>query len=286
MMPAPVAVAAEFAGETHGLNANWLRLRGAAWILAAGLPLATSCGAADMTAGQLTQLLFKAVQGAVVDLNGKDLRELDLAGVDFKAARLAKADLYGADLADANLADTDLSDARLDRAIITRSSFAGAKLDRVTIYRPTIFSGLERDRREAPRFTGATLTGARLSGWLDGSDFSKADLTGAVFGAHDAHSEGLLASRVRMAGCDFSEAVVRDTDFHGSSLVFARFVRADARGADFRDTDLARADFSGADVAGMNVAGANLDEANFSGARGLDALKGLAEARNADRIIR
>jgi uncharacterized protein YjbI with pentapeptide repeats len=261
-----------------------LRTVTAALLLLPGAALALAAGAADFSARDLTRALYGAPEGARINLSGKSLRELDLAGVDFKAARLTKADLYGANLAEANLSGTDLADARLDRAVLTRSDFSGANLAGATLLRPTIFSGLERNIAEAPRFTGANMAHTGLTGWLDGTDFSNADLTGAVFGRQDALSEGLLASRVRMTSCNFTGAKLAGASFRGAQLVFARFTGADATGADFRGADLTKADFSGADVAGMDVTGAILDGASFTGAKNLDAIQGLVHAQGADRI--
>lgn len=251
------------------------------WLLGTGALLA----AADYSTRDLTEALFRAEAGQPIDLSGKSLRELDLSGVDFKRARMAHADLYGADLTDANLSGTDLQQALLDRARLTRADFTSANLEGATILRPTVFSALERNQAEAPRFIGAAMAKTSLSGWLDGSDFSRADLSGAVFGLQDAHNEGLLASRVRLAGCKFSGATLGGADFRGSSLVFARFDGADARGADFRGADLTNADFSAARVDGMDVTGAILDGANFSGAAGFERIKGLVQAQGADRIL-
>ena len=62
-----------------------------------GTSLAASAGAADLTARQVTELLYKAPFGSKPELASKDLSNLDLAGLDFKSARLAGSDLYGAD---------------------------------------------------------------------------------------------------------------------------------------------------------------------------------------------
>ncbi len=241
--------------------------------------------AADMSAGQVTQALFKAKAGDVIDLNAKNLRELDLAGIDFKAAQLAGSDLYGADLSGANLKGTDLKGARLDRANVAKTDFSGANLEGVSLLRLTIFTTLERDPREAPKFAGANLQNTKFSGWLDGTDFSGCDLTGALFGLQDAHNEGLLASRVRLVGADFSGANMTGVDLNGSQLTHAHFVGAIAHGTDFRDTDLSQADFTNADVTGMDVTGANLDGAKFTGAKGIDSIKGLAHALNAAHVV-
>lgn len=262
-----------------------MRLRSltAALLIMPGVSIALAAGA-DFSARDLTEAFYRAEKGDHIDLSGKSLRELDLAGVDFKSARLAKADLYGTNLTEANLSGADLAGALLDRAVLTRADFTGANLEGATLLRPTIFSGLERNIAEAPRFSGARMAKTSLTGWLDGTDFSKADLSGAVFGRQDAHSEGLLASRVRMTSCNFSGAKLTGASFRGTQLVFARFVGADAKDADFRFADLTNADFSGADVAGMDVTGAILDGANFAGATGFDAIKGLVQAEGADRI--
>jgi uncharacterized protein YjbI with pentapeptide repeats len=240
--------------------------------------------AADMSAGQVTTALFKAMPGQPVELNAKNLRELDLSGIDFKGANLAGSDLYGVDLSDANLRHVDLKGATLDRANIVRADFSDANLEGVSLLRMTIFTTLERDPREAPKFTGAKMQHTKLSGWMDGTDFSGSDLTGAQFGLQDAHNEGLLASRVRLVGADFSGAVMTGVDLSGSQLVYARFVKAVLQGANLRDADLSKADFTGADVTGMDVTGANLEDAKFTGAKGIDTIKGLAQALNAAHV--
>jgi uncharacterized protein YjbI with pentapeptide repeats len=253
--------------------------------LAFGLMMpAIATYAADFSAGQVTQALFKAKPGDTPDLSFKDLRELDLAGVNFKGANLTGSNLYGANLSGANLTGTSLKGGSLNRANVAQADFSGANLEDVSLLRLTIFTTLERDPREAPRFAKANLRNAKLSGWMDGTDFSGADLSGALFGQQDAHNEGLLASRVRLIGANFSGANLTGADLNGSQLVYARFAGAKLAGTNLRDTDLSSADFSDADVTGMDVTGANLEHANFQGAIGIGALKGLAQAQNAGHV--
>jgi uncharacterized protein YjbI with pentapeptide repeats len=241
--------------------------------------------AADMSAGQVTQALFKAKAGETVNLAAKNLRELDLAGIDFKGANLAGSDLYGVDLSNANLKGVDLKGAFLDRANVARADFSGANLEGGSLLRMTIFTTLERNPLEAPKFKGAKMQHTVLSGWMDGTDFSDCDLTGAVFGLQDAHNEGLLASRVRLVGADFSGATMTGVNLNGSQLTHAHFVKAIVRDVDFRDADLIHADFTDADVTGMDVTGANLEDAKFTGAKGIDTIKGLAQALNATHVV-
>jgi uncharacterized protein YjbI with pentapeptide repeats len=241
--------------------------------------------AAGMTARDVTSLLFNASRFPPPDLSGQNLSELDLAGLDFKGARLAGGDFYGADLTGANLAATDLRGAKLDRATIIDAEFSSANLEGATILRPNAFSDFESDRREAPRFAGARMKGAKIIGRLDWVDFRWSDLSDAVFGVPDARAEVFLTSRVLLNGANFSEATLKGAVFMGASLRFARFRGADLRGADLRDTDLTRADFTDADLTGANVTAANLDEANFAGARGFSKIRGFAEAKNFDRAF-
>ena len=113
--------------------------------------------AAELTTREVVSALFKATPGSPLDLSGKDLRRLDLAGVDFKGANLTRATLFGSDLAGANLAKANLAGAVLDRVTITKTNFADANLTQATILRPSIFSSLEAVSAEVPTFAGAHL---------------------------------------------------------------------------------------------------------------------------------
>jgi uncharacterized protein YjbI with pentapeptide repeats len=153
--------------------------------------------------------------------------------------------------------------------------------------RPSIYSGLVPDVREAPRFTGARMANAQIFGRLDFADFQGADLTGVKFlGALGSRDENLSLGQGSYRAANFSQAKLAGVDFGGGNLYYARFAGADLRGANLKDTNLTRADFTGADLTGADVSGADLDEATVSGAKGLDKLKGLDQARNSDRLIR
>lgn len=244
--------------------------------------------AADLTAREVTQAFFKATRAAPADFAGRKLIELDLSGLDFKRARLTGADLYGADLSSADLTGVALQGARLDRATLIKANFAGADLSSATILRPTLFSGLESDPKDAPSFRGANLTRTRiLSTRLDGADFSSADLTDAVLGRIDyAWGEARHAQRAVMQGCNFEDSKLVRTDLSNGVFYFARFRRADLSGANLTGADLSKADLSGADLTGANLTDANLDEAILAGVRGLDTVRGLHSVRNLDRSVR
>ncbi|MGL1437507.1 pentapeptide repeat-containing protein, partial [Vibrio parahaemolyticus] len=86
--------------------------------------------------------------------NHRDLTALDLSGLDFKRARMAGADLSQSDLTAADLSGTDMAGGRLDRATLIKADFSNADLSGASILRPTVFSSLDNDQREAPRFRG------------------------------------------------------------------------------------------------------------------------------------
>lgn len=250
------------------------------------LLLAPAALAADLTVRQLSEALFKSVPGTPVDFGGRDLRELDLSGLDFKSARLVGANLYGTDLSDASFAGANLKGVKLDRATITRAEFSSSNLEQATILRPSVYSGLAPDAREAPRFAGARMVGVRIFGRLDFADFRWADMTEVSFVGTDGRDENLSLGRGSFKGANFSEAILKDAKLGGSNFSYAKFQGADLRGADLRDADFTRADFTGADLTDADVTGADLDEAIVSEAKGLEKLRGLAAAKNVDRLVR
>lgn len=234
-----------------------------------------------LTARDVTALLFKAGTGARPRLAAANLENLDLAELDFKQANLEGANLYGADLSRANLKGAVLKRARLDRATVTATDFSGADLTDAHILRPTVFTTLDAVSAETPRFTGARLVRLRSDGWLDRIDFSRADLTGAVFGGGHAHEQTLF-SPASLNSANFTGAILKGAAFPSAHMKYARFVDADLSGANLRGTHLAGADFSRANLAGADLTGANLDGANLSTARGLDKAIGLKKAGSMD----
>lgn len=241
--------------------------------------------ARQLTTRDVIARIFQVAPGETPDLRKLNLNRMDLAEVDFKHARLDGADLYGADLSRAKLAGTSLVGVRLNRATITAADFSGADLTDAMILRPTTFTSLEVVTLEAPKFVGAKLVRIRSDGWLDRTDFSRADLTGAVFGGGATREETLFAP-ASLISANFTEATLRQTKFPEALLKYARFNGADLTDANLRGANLLQADFRGALLTGADFTGANLDEADLRGARGLDQAIGLASAANYDRTRR
>ena len=250
----------------------------------------------ELTRADLEAKLAALKPGEVLDLSARSLNGLDLSGMDLRRTKLqsarinkvklAGANLYGADLSEASLARTDLTGAKLDRSTITRTDFAQAILVDTTILRPSIYSGLAPHVGEAPSFSEARMTGARIFGRLDFADFQRADMTGVKFVGTDGRDENLSLGRGSFRAANFSGAILKDSNFGGANFSYSHFKGTDLRGANMRGSDLTRADFREADLTGADVTGANLDEADLSGAKGLDQLKGLSEALNVGRAVR
>jgi uncharacterized protein YjbI with pentapeptide repeats len=268
----------------------WLLIVSAVAMLAAGARAAEPISReADMTVREITSALFKAKPGERVDLSGKNLAYLDLSGLNFKGATLAGSDLYGVDFTGANLRGTDLSRTRLDRALLIRADLSGANLMGASLLRPTIYTDLANNAADAPRFSGANLTGVRVHANLSGADFHGADLSGANFAPLDARKrEGVISALAdnKLVGCDFTRAILNGTDLSGADLTFARFAGTDLKNANQSRANLSRADLTDTDLTGADVTGANLDGATLLRVKGLDTAKGLATALNFDRTIR
>jgi uncharacterized protein YjbI with pentapeptide repeats len=241
----------------------------------------------DTTAAEVTAALFKArTSGAIVDFSRRGLKFLDLSELDFLAARLVRSDVFGSDLTKANLARADLTGARLDRTVLTFANFQGANLEGATLMRPTIYSDLRTDWREAPVFDGANLRGVRLTGRIDGASFRGADLSGFDFSPHDPRADISFLPRNFCHGCRFDGAMLRGADFDDASLAMASFAGANLAGARLTRTDLTRVDFKGADLSGADFTGADLAEADLRRVKGLETAKGLGLALNLDRALR
>jgi uncharacterized protein YjbI with pentapeptide repeats len=255
-----------------------------AWL---GVQLAASAAfAADMTARDVTLQFHKAEANQRVNLAGKDLSNLDLAGLDFKAAILTKSNLYGVDLTSANLKGADLAGAKLDRAIVIHADFSAANLQDASIVMLSVFSNDMINHAEAPKFTGANLRGARIAARMDGADFRGADLSNARIGPFERTSEAGMAPSSKMLAMNLSGATLNGMDMREVDCTFCRFTGAKLAGARFIHVDLSRADFSGADLTDADLSGSNLEGANLSGVKGFDTVKGLASVRNLETAQR
>jgi uncharacterized protein YjbI with pentapeptide repeats len=263
------------------------------WLGANLLPLTAS--AADLTAREISTLLFHTAPDSRPTLSNRNLTRLDLASLDFKKADLRQVNFFGSDLTGANLSGTDLTGASLDRATLIAARFDGATLDDATMMRPSTTSTLIAIPSEAPSLKGASLKRVKFFGDFSGSDFSGADLTDSV--CAPINKTGFIEHlwRTVFTGANLSGAILTHANMDRAQLSFSILKGAVARGTMLREADLSGANLSGADLSGADLSGADLTDADVSGADlsgtllhgtvGLETLKGLSLARNSDKII-
>jgi uncharacterized protein YjbI with pentapeptide repeats len=248
-------------------------------------PVKAPALAADFTARQVTEQLFKAAAGTSLDFSGRDLQGLDLAGLGFKKARLAEANLFGADLSGADLSDSDLRAAKLDRINAIGTRFDRANLAGASLLRPTTATSFEGNAREAPSFTGADLTRVRMFGIFTGGKFAGAKMAGVSLAP--IHDGGFIEVmwRSRLDSADMSDVDLSGSNLAHVSFRFANLKGANLAGATLKNADLSHADLTGANLTGADLSYADLDSANLTGVTGLDTATGLATARNRDKAI-
>jgi uncharacterized protein YjbI with pentapeptide repeats len=263
------------------------------WRVACGVVLLAcvetipSVAAQGITARGVTERLFASTPDAPVDLSGQVLENLDLSGLDFKRAHLSKAKLFGADLSSANLSGADLRAANLNRVTLTRARLDNADLEGASLLRPSIFSTITGGiKDEAPSFRAANMRGIRMFGRFGQADFSGAVLTDAT--CQPFGKTGFIEEiwRTELSGANLSGADLERANLTHALLSFADLHGANLRDAVLRNADLTGADLTGADVTGADISGADLSDVRISGAIGLDKVKGLATAHNAEKLIR
>lgn len=241
--------------------------------------------AADMTARQVTELLYNANENAPPDLSGLNLQNLDLAQLDFKRATLSQSDLFGTDLTGSNLRDVDLRAARLDRVTLIRSNFDGADLTGVTLLRPTSFSSLTENLAEASSFKGVQMANAKAFGQFNGFNFEGANLKNTTFAPFNETGFIEHIWRTKLESANLAETNLENADMTYVSARYANFRNANLKNVSFRFADLSQAKFAGADLSNVDFTGADLDETDFRDAKGLDAARGLDKTVNRSKAL-
>jgi uncharacterized protein YjbI with pentapeptide repeats len=167
----------------------------------------------------------------LIDLNGMNLRQIDLSAADLHNVTYKEVNLDGADLTGADL---------------TECSWTGGSI------------------------RGAELSGADLkSAFMLEVDASRANLAKA--NVYYANMPGINFSEAELSGADMRRAFMQRGDFRGAvlrgaNLADAELQYATMRGADLRGTDLTGADLTGADLTGAKLEGAILEGTILDGA--------------------
>jgi uncharacterized protein YjbI with pentapeptide repeats len=271
------------------------------------------CKGMDLSGRDLAGRDLSSLDLAGANLSGAKLVGARLVHANLRAASLASADLTDANLeaavlTNANLSNANARGARLvaatfDRGFARKTTLAGAVIDEARMAE-LVVSDADWSRVSARRVRFRKVVFQRVN--LEGADFGEAELVecyflncrarglvarGALahrtsFGASDlegASFEGLRGERTiwkdaRLAGADFSRAVLPSAffigvtgaapRFFGANLLGARFYKARLERGDFTRANLMGADFSKAHIDGARFTDANLYDAKFLGSAG------------------
>ena len=176
-------------------------------------------------------------------------------------AYLGGADLGGAYLGRANLGGAYLGRANLDGAYLGDANLGGANLG------------------------GANLGDANLGGAnLGDADLGDADLGGAYLGG--AYLGGAYLGRANLGGAYLGDADLGDADLGDAYLGGAYLGGAYLGDAYLGRANLGRANLGGAYLGGADLGGADLGGCDLSTAKNVDAVRGLAHAKNYDPNFR
>lgn len=217
---------------------------------------------------------FSCAGRACVNLSGVRLPGLDAARAKFDGADLSAADLTGADFTGATFAGSRLSGAILDGATLVGADLRGAEMTATRLRG----ADLEEARVRPAGALGLDFTSLEdRRTRLVATDFSDADLTGAMFDPEPAYSEDparrtvfhrarvpFSAVRLRWRILDLTDALVPDLPLDLSNLDATQAVLSGMR--DLHGRIYRQARFDGAVMQDVNLAGSNLTSASFRGA--------------------
>ena len=223
---------------------------------------------AELGRSDIEAMIAERATGAGLDLAGKRLNRLDLAGLDLHGADLTRAKLDG------KLEGADLRGATLDLAW----AMASTSQRRISAMRPCLAQLI------APCSTAPT---SRAPGWWPTSTARavRVDLKGARMQADMKNqSMGLMRTVLRSAILD--QATLAGANLERADLEFAKLKGADLAGANLTMAKLGGADLTGANVTDADFTGADLASAILRQLTGLDRAKGLDKAQNLDRAFK
>lgn len=208
---------------------------------------------------------MQLIKSTNCDLSNKDLGYLEFDGMDLRHCKMINTSFFGAYLRGANLSGANLQRAYLNLARLENTNLSGADLTDAIIFQ-AIF--------DKTNFAGANLTNARMIGTLGAVDMHGANAKRARFGL-DMGNQPMGQMKFDTVGGKFA-----NIDLENADLNIAAFRFGDLSGANLRNTNLYRADLiqanlSGADLTGANLTDAEVDGAIFTGAKGLNTVKGL-----------
>lgn len=225
---------------------------------------------AQMSRADVIERLDAATAETPADFTRVWLNKLDLSGLDFSNAILRATSLNDANLSGSNFDGAVLSQAWMIGADLSGASLIGAELFQTQLGRANL--------------SDTDFTNARTA-----ADFSKANLTGAVFRGADFSADMRNQSMGLMRGV-LKSARGTGVDFTGAQMSRADLEFAKLPGANFTDADMSMTTLGGADLSGATLSGADFTNADLTATRltdvvGSDATN-LDAAKNLNRALR
>ena len=189
--------------------------------------------------------------GPGVNLEGADLKEVNLKGANLEGADLTAVNLQGAILQNAILKSVKLDKANLIGSDLRDVDFNGIELDSV--------------RLDKANVQGAKFNGSRIY-------WGQVDLIGEPISlpkncsyGTDKSGNGFIIGPFGVCK-KFERANLEDVTLEGACLVGLSLRKADLRNANLRNADLRRVDFRRADLR-CDLSGSNLEDAKLHGAK-------------------
>jgi uncharacterized protein YjbI with pentapeptide repeats len=216
----------------------------------------------DLQGAQLRGVDLSSVDLHGADLSGAQLREAHLRRAVLHKARLAEVDLRWANLDEADLREAYLRQADMSGAHLREADMRGVYLREADLCGANLTgANLTMADLRAARLCEALLSEAQLHiARLRHANLSKADL-------REANFRGAQLRQTCLRGANLQEANFRWASVVMSDLYEANMTQADLRWANLSVSDLRFACLSEADFRGANLRGANLSGANLMKAR-------------------
>lgn len=189
-------------------------------------------------------------------INGGCLERADLSGADLRHVVANKADLRRTRLHGCRLDDAELEEAHLDCVNMKNGSLSNARMARAGIAGSVIeVVDLSRAELVKARLNDSLLR--EISGpevnfegsILDGACFEGCKLPGARFRKARGRASFLACN---LESCNGKEAKIAGSSFEGSSLVRAKFPKADLSGGSLVSADLSGGDFTEANLSNVD----------------------------------
>ena len=226
-----------------------------------------------------------------VDLKGRNMKGIKIAG-----GNMVRVDLRGADLSGATLENIMFHNAKLDGANLTGATIRGCVFEEASV-KETHFSGAritdsdmnKLSSADKAQFNDSVLTNV----WFSGSKFREANFANAKFEGAETKLNGVSFEKANLAGASFGTGVML-TNPHMNEASSRRYDYINFKGANLQKVKfspngtiaiLSYNNFEDANMTGVNLQEADLRNCKFKGATMTDASLSMADFRDSELSV-